>query len=164
MNAPLDEDVGQKLAEWAAGGEAAKGDAALIKDRDSWISFWAKKGVSATRVMASLGKANIDDFDRRDLVTLRMTLDAIKAKKTTVAEAFPESTAPTDADDFGEEATPGAESEKPEQAASADGESGDDAGGETAESGDEPTPEEWAAIEAAQAKQHAVKNDRRGRR
>lgn len=137
-NAPLDEDVGQKLAEWAAGGEAAKGDAALTKDRDAWIEFWDRKGVSAERVMASLGKASVEDFDRRDLVTLRATLESLKQKRTTVAEAFPVSQAPTDADDFTAE----------------DGKAATESAGApaaTAERGDEPSPEEWAAIEAAEA-------------
>lgn len=100
--APLDEESGRKLAEWAAGGAAPKSvvDPAFLANRDKWISLWEKKGVGSDRVLAALGRTVVDDITRGDLDTLNEHLAAIKAKKTSLSEAFPSvSSAPPDDDD-----------------------------------------------------------------
>jgi hypothetical protein len=98
----LDEDIGQKMGEWAAGGAAPRGnvDPAFLANRDKWISLWEKKGVGSDRVLAALGRATVDDITRGDLDTLNEYLAAIKAKKTSLGETFPSvSSAPPDDDD-----------------------------------------------------------------
>ena len=100
--APLDEEAGKKLAEWAVGGAAPRAtvDPVFITNRDKWISLWEKKGVGADRVLAALGRQSIDDVTPRDLDTLNEYLAAIKAKKTSLGETFPSvSSAPPEDDD-----------------------------------------------------------------
>lgn len=144
---PFDEEQGQKMAEWAVGGDVLKGDATFVKDRDAWFDFWAKKGVPGERVLSVLGKATADDMDRRDLMTLRALLDDVKSKRTTVAVAFPVSQAPTDDDNFDETASEDGEGEGGDEAPAPAASKATET--PPAEKGDEPTAEEWAAIEAA---------------
>ena len=99
---PLDEETGEKLAQWAAGGAAPKAavDPRLAKDRGAWLTALLKKGISEDRVLAALGRATVDDIDARDLKTLHEHIAALKAKTAAVESLFPEvSTAPPDDDD-----------------------------------------------------------------
>lgn len=100
---PLDEETGEKLAQWAAGGAAPRATAnpLFIKNRDAWMASLVKKGISPERVLGALGRASIDDIEERDLKTLDEHVKAIKAKSATVEDLFPEvaGAPPEDEDD-----------------------------------------------------------------
>lgn len=108
---PLDEETGEKLARWAAGGEAPKAsvDPALAKDRDAWLALWTKRKVDARRVLSAIGKTSVDDIDRGDLRRFEIILADLKAKKTTVEACFPEVVGSPPPDDDIDESEPNGE-------------------------------------------------------
>lgn len=96
--APLSEDIGQKMAEWAQGGPMPVDDT-IAKLRGQWLAFWEKKGVSPARILAALGKETVEDL--RDFKPFDAMVGELKAKKKHILELFPEinPAPPTDDDD-----------------------------------------------------------------
>lgn len=88
---PLDEETGEKLAQWAAGGAAPRAnvDPRLIKDREHWVAYWGKRGIDVERMLASLGRASLDNVTATDLRGFHVLVTDIKAKKVTLEQAFP---------------------------------------------------------------------------
>jgi len=123
--AQLDEEMGEKMARWAVGGDAPTiaVNEKIAQITKAWLDWTTKRGVPVEQVLAKLGKASVDHIDTRDHETLSQLVNRVKAKELSVAAAFAVSTPPTDDDE------PPAD-----------------------DRGDEPTPEEIAAAEAAKAK------------
>jgi len=93
---PLSEDIGEQLAKWAKGESVGQAiapmpgrDEKFVKDRDGWILYFARKDVSADRLLSVLGRTSVDEMDRSDLKKLGAIDKDIKAKKATIAESFP---------------------------------------------------------------------------
>lgn len=123
--AQLTEEIGEKMARWAVGGDAPTiaVNEKVAQITKAWLDWAAKRGISTEQVLAKLGKASIDHIDTRDHETLSQLQNRVKAKELSIAAAFTVS-------------APAPDDDEP---------AGDDRG-------DEPTPEEIAAAEAAKAK------------
>lgn len=122
--AQLDENIGEKMAVWATGGDAPKQvvEAQRAKRIADWVSFWSKKGIPADRLLSTLGKASVDHLDDVDFTKLHAFATLLKAKEKTAEQLFTSMAPPPDDDAPAEE-----------------------------DKGDAPTAEEIAAAEAAKA-------------
>jgi len=115
----LSENIGEQFARWAKGETVGPAiapmpgrDEKFINDRDQWVHYWIRRDLTVDRILAVLGRTAIDEMDRGDLKKLGAIDKDIKAKKTTIAEAFPateESEPPPDdaaPEDRGDEPSP----------------------------------------------------------
>ena len=96
--AQLDEAAGEKMATWAMGGAKPTGtvDPKHAENVTGWIAFWGKRGITVDRVLATLGKTAVDHIDVADLKTFDRLAKQIKAKETTIEQAFASSAPPPD--------------------------------------------------------------------
>ncbi len=62
----------------------------LNENRQRWIEWFGKAGVSSEQVLAMLGKASIEDVDLTDLETLMGTATALREGAAKIDEVFPE--------------------------------------------------------------------------
>lgn len=67
----------------------ALGGKGVDQAKKEWFEFFGKRGVSADRVLAMLGKKHIDDVDLDDVSTLQGVHTAIEEGSTTLDEVFP---------------------------------------------------------------------------
>jgi hypothetical protein len=75
---------------YEAARKVAIGDAKTLSDRRvRAVEAFQKMGVSADRVLSSIGKTKIDEVTLEDLETLIGTFTAIKEGSTTIENAFP---------------------------------------------------------------------------
>lgn len=101
ISTQLDEEIGQKMAEWSTGGAAPKAAAQNPEDtkkNERWLAYWNKAGISTERVLATIGKASVDLIDVSDRDRFDDFTKQIKAKTATVEQLF-RSTEPPPPDD-----------------------------------------------------------------
>jgi len=71
--------------------KVAVGDSrTLAENRQRWMQWFLKAGISEERVLAKLGKASIDDMDMSDLETLMGTATALREGHVKLDDVFPE--------------------------------------------------------------------------
>jgi energy-coupling factor transporter ATP-binding protein EcfA2 len=84
---PLSEEIGERLARWAAGDGSAA--ASLVARWDQAVAAYAALGVGEARLLAALGADEASRVDANDLASLRDSLKAIKAGRATADGLFP---------------------------------------------------------------------------
>jgi len=77
--------IHEQVQEVGAGGKKP-----LSEKRVQWMEYWKKQGVSAERVLGSLGVPSLEDIGVGELATMQGLYTAIKDGDTTLAEAFPQ--------------------------------------------------------------------------
>lgn len=110
INAQLDEEMGQKMAEWSTGGAAPSAalDPEGLKLSQKWIGYWNKQGITTERVLATFGKPSVELLDRVDRARMDDFVKQVKDKQTTCEQLFASDAPPPDeepADDKGDEPT-----------------------------------------------------------
>jgi len=100
IRSQLDEEMGQKMATWAVGGDAPRAatNPEDLKKNEGWIAFWNKKGITTERVLATLGKGSVDIIDQPDRLRFDDFVKRLKdrANPVTAEQLFTSSEAPPD--------------------------------------------------------------------
>lgn len=76
---PFDENTGEQLAKWAAGGEVKK-QSSHAERVASAIAHFESKGVEVARLLNHLGVGSVDELNETDLAALRSMAEKIKTQ------------------------------------------------------------------------------------
>jgi hypothetical protein len=89
LDQPITEESGKQLAAWASGSTAKPKEADLATRRAAMIKHFDDQKVTVDRILAVVGKADVEGIGEDEMTTLKTLATDVKSGDKSLLEAFP---------------------------------------------------------------------------